>query len=309
MDSAFGNMITEGWLVIYMDDVLVFADTKEECQEWMKQVLQWMKEEDLHLKLTKCTFDQTLVEYLGLVVKDREIHMDLTKLTAVRDWEPPKSIKAVRSLIGFCNFYRKFIPNFSTLTQPLHDLTKQGMVFLWKKEQDNVFIRLKEIFLSAPVICMPDISKPFHVMTNASLTTSRGVLMQANSNVDLHPCAYHSQTFSPAEQNYDLYDWELLAVLHTLKEWRHYLTGTAHPVTIITDHKNLGYFKQPRNLTWKQVQWMLFLQDYDLIWRVEQGVNMRPANALSQKDEVNTTDNNHMVTVLPQDNIHQHHIQ
>ena len=162
MDSAFGNMITEGWLVIYMDDVLVFADTKEECQEWMKQVLQWMKEEDLHLKLTKCTFDQTLVEYLGLVVKDREIHMDLTKLTAVRDWELPKSIKAVRSLIGFCNFYRKFIPNFSTLTQPLHDLTKQGMVFLWKKEQDNVcydfFSPRSSVTLVAPPLTPKDSS-------------------------------------------------------------------------------------------------------------------------------------------------------
>lgn len=96
---------------------------------------------------------------------------------------------------------------------------------------------------------MPEVSKPFHVMMDASLTTSGGVLMQADANGDLHPCAYHSQTFSPAKCNYNIYDWELLAVLHALKEWRHYLTGMAHLVTIITDHKNLGYFKQPHNLT------------------------------------------------------------
>ena len=116
MDSTFGDMIAEGWLIIYMDDVLVFAETKEECQEQTKQVLKWMQEEDLHLKLAKCAFDQMEVEYLGLVVKDGEVHMDPTKLQAVEQWEPPKLVKAVRSFIGFCNFYQKFIPNFSTLT-------------------------------------------------------------------------------------------------------------------------------------------------------------------------------------------------
>ena len=102
-----------------MDDVLVFAETLEECQERTKRVLDRMKEEDLHLKLAKCAFDQTEVEYLGLVVKNGEILMDPTKLKAVEQWEPPKSVKAVRSFIGFCNFYRKFIPHFSAIARPL----------------------------------------------------------------------------------------------------------------------------------------------------------------------------------------------
>ena len=115
MDPTFGDMIAEGWLVIYMDDVLVFAETLEECQERTKWVLDRMKEEDLHLKLAKCAFDQTEVEYLGLVVRNGEVLMDPTKLRAVEQWEPPKSVKVVRSFIGFCNFYRKFIPHFSAI--------------------------------------------------------------------------------------------------------------------------------------------------------------------------------------------------
>ena len=249
MDSTFGDMITEGWLIIYMDDVLVFAETHEEFQEWTKRVLNRMQEEDLHLKLAKCTFDQMEVEYLGLVVKDGEVHMDPTKLKAVEQWEPPTSVKAVRSFIGFCNFYQKFIPNFSALARPLHNLTKKGTTFLWGKEQDKAFIKLKETFLSALVIKMLDTTKPFFVMTDASLTVSGGVLMQKDSNRDLHPCAYHSATFSLAELNYDIYDRELLAIIQALKEWCHYLTGTKHPVVVIMDHKNLGYFKQPQNLT------------------------------------------------------------
>ena len=129
MDSTFGDMIAEGWLIIYMDDVLVFAETLEECQEWTKWVLDRMKEEDLHLKLAKCAFDQTEVEYLGLIVKDGEILMDPTKLKAVEQWKLPTSVKAVRSFIMFCNSYWKLIPNSSALTRPLHDLTKKGVTF------------------------------------------------------------------------------------------------------------------------------------------------------------------------------------
>ena len=199
IDSTFGDMEAEGWLIIYMDDIPAFAETLEECQEWTKRVLKRMQEEDLHLKLTRCTFDQMEVEYLGLVVKDGEVHMDPTKLRAVEQWKLPNLVKAVRLFIGFCNFYQKFIPNFSALAWPLHDLTKKGTIFLWGKEQDDAFIKLKEMFLSAPVIKMLDITKPFFVMTNASLTATGGVLMQKDSNGDLHPCAYHSATFSPAE--------------------------------------------------------------------------------------------------------------
>ena len=208
-----------------------------------------MKEEDLHLKLAKCTFDQTKVEYLGLVVRNGEVLMDPTKLKVVEQWEPSKSVKAIRSFIGFCNFYQKFIPNFSALARPLLDLTKKGVSFYWGKEQDDAFIKLKETFLAAPVIKMPDTTKPFFVMTDTSLTTSGRILMQKDSNRDLHPCAYHSATFSPAERNYDIYDRELLAIIQALKEWQHYLTRTKHLVTVIMDHKNLRYFKQPQNLS------------------------------------------------------------
>ena len=232
MDSTFGDMIMEGWVIIYMDDVLVFAKTKEENQERTKCILERMQEEYLYLKLVKCAFNQMEVEYLGLVVKNREVHMDPTKLRAVENWEPPTLVKATRLFIRFCNFYWNFIPNFSTLMRPLHNLTKKWVTFLWGKEQDDTFVKLKETFCSTPVIKMPNTTKPFFIMTDTSLTTAGGVLMQKYSNGDLHPCAYHSATFSPTEQNYDIYDRELLAVIQALKEWWHYLTGTEHPVTV-----------------------------------------------------------------------------
>ena len=101
----------------------------------------------------------------------------------------------------------------------LIDLTKKGIPFNWGKEQDEAFVKLKETFLLALVIKMPDTTKLFFIMTDASLTASGGILIQKDSNRDLHPCAYHSATFSLAERNYDIYDRELLAVIQVLKEW------------------------------------------------------------------------------------------
>ena len=227
MDSTFRDMIAEGWLIIYMDNVLIFAETIEECQEWTKWVLKRMEEEDLHLKLTKCAFDQTEVEYLGLVVKDSEVLMDHTKLKAMEQWEPPTLVKVVRFFIGFCNFYWKFIPNFATLTWPLHDLTKRGTTFLWGKEQNNTFIKLKEMFLSTPVIKMLDITKPFFVMIDASLTASGGVLMKKDSNGDYHPCAYHSTTLTKTKKGAGIAQYYSTLVMSKVESMKRLTSATA----------------------------------------------------------------------------------
>ena len=125
--------------------------------------------------------------------------------------------------------------------------------------------------------------------------------MQWDGNGDLHPCAYLSQTFSPAEWNYDIYDRELLAVIHALKHWRHYLQGTAHPVTLLTDHKNLTYFHQPQKLSHRQAHWMMFLQDFDLHFIHLPGSAMGPADALSRLLNPDISSDNIDVTVLPDD--------
>src|SRR5580658_3880411 len=203
----------------------------------------------MHLKLSKCSFAVPSVEYLGMIVSENKMEMDPAKLSAIVDWVPPHSVKAVRSFIGFCNFYRKFIPDFSTTARPLHDLTKKGATWSWTTECQKAFDTIKEAFLKKPVLAIPDVAKPFTIMTDASLTATGGVLMQNDSNGDLHPCAYFSKTLSPAERNYDIYDRELLAIMHALHEWRHYLQGTGFPVKVLTDHKNLMYFKQPHKLS------------------------------------------------------------
>ena len=229
------------------------------------------------------------------------IRMDPAKLSAIAAWPPPKMVKAVCALLGFCNFYHKFIPNFSNLVAPLTTLTHKGVTWTWGVDQQSVFSVLLSLFQTAPVLHLPDVSRPFVVMTDTSLIASRGVLMQRDSNGDLHPCAYLSQMFSPAEQNYDIYNRELLSVIHALEHWHHYLQGTTHPVTLLTNHKNLTYFCQPQKLSRRQARWMMFLQDFNLHFVHLPGSAMGPANALSRLLDPDTSSDNIDVTVLPDD--------
>ena len=184
-----------------------------------------------------------------MITGQGKIEMDSVKLSAIKEWKPPASVKGIRSFLGFANFYCKFIPNFSHVVAPLNLLTRKDQPWAWTDLQQRAFETLKSAFSSGPVLSIPDVTHPFSIMTDASLFAAGAILLQSDTNGDLHFCAYFSHTFLPAERNYDIYDRELLAVILALTEWRQYVQGTSHPVTIITDHKNLSYIKDPRKLS------------------------------------------------------------
>src|SRR4029077_5412278 len=138
--------------------------------------------------------------------------------------------------------YRRFIERFSHIVKPLTALTKKETKFEWKTITEDAFQKLKKRFLEAPVLKMPDQEEPFYLETDASAFASGSVLMQKDENGHLHPCGYISRTFSPTEQRYQIYDRELLALIRALEEWKVYLEGAKHPVTVYTDHDNLRYF-------------------------------------------------------------------
>ena len=221
------------------------------------------------------------MEYLGLVIGKGQIRMDPTKLTTIDTWKPPTSVKGIHSFLGFANFYRKFIPNYSNIVAPLTFLTKKDQPWMWTSLQQHTFDHLRKIFSSTPVLTIPDTSCSFSLMTDASFLAAGAILMQRDVNGNLHPCAYFSKMFSLAERNYDTYDRELLAVILALNEWKHYLQGIPFAISIITDHKNLSYIKDPRKLSCRQARWTLFLQDFHIEWIVTPDTQMGPADALS----------------------------
>ena len=264
MNNSFKDMIAKGWLIVYIDDMLITAANKKENIKQTKRILQRMKELDLHLKLKKCKVGVKEVDFLGLVLWPGEIAMDPTKLYGIAEWPIPAKVKDVQSFLGFTNYYRRFIGDYSNIAWPLIDLTKKNQEWKWSPSCQKAFDQLKEEFSKQPILSLPDLNKPFAIATDASKGASGEILLQADSNGEWHPCSYLSQSFSPVKRNYDIYDWELLAVIWGLKTWKHYLQGSPFPVKVFTDHKNLLYFKEPCKLNRRQARWMLDISDYDL---------------------------------------------
>jgi hypothetical protein len=199
MNQTFQKEIAEGWMIVYMDDILIFSKTLEENQKRTRRVLEIIRKETLFLKPEKCTFDAQEVDYLGMIIRPGQIAMDPAKLSSISQWQTPSSVKEVRSFLGFCNFYRHFISHYSDLARPLIDLTKKDTVFAWTQACTDSFEKLKQCFLSEPVLRNPDPSRQFALATDASLVATGAVLLQTDENGAYHPCGYLSQSFNPAE--------------------------------------------------------------------------------------------------------------
>jgi len=147
MNHIFANYLAEGWLIIYMDDLMVHSVDLEEHIMRVCLVLQRLCEHKLSVKLEKCICCTPQAEYLGLIVGEGQISMDPIKLTAINDWKSPTSVSAVRSFLGFCNFYWKFIPDFFNIVQPLLSLMKKTAAWQWLLDCESSFLKLKEAFL------------------------------------------------------------------------------------------------------------------------------------------------------------------
>src|SRR5246500_2535098 len=285
MNEYFRDMINEKWIVIYMDDILIMAKTPKELEERTKRVLQRLKDKDLFLKLEKCKFNQTELEYLGLIISEGQIRMDAAKLAGIKQWPEPTTVKQVRSFLGFANFYCKFIGHYSELAKPLNSLTKKDIKFEWTEECQKAFDTLKEKFLEEPVLKMIDTTKQFVLETDASKWATGAVLKQLGEDRELHPCGYISKTLTTTERNYQIYDRELLAVIHALETWRHALLGSPHPVIVHCDHRNLGFYKKANKVSPRQAQWLSFLQQFNLLWQYVPGSKLIQADALSRRHD------------------------
>ena len=285
MDDIFRTEIIGNMVIIYMDDILIFAKTREELRKKTEAILQKLKDNDLFCKPEKCHFETQEVNYLGFIIRPGHIEMDPVKIDGITKWPTPTKVKEVQQFLGFANFYRKFIENYAKVTKPLDKLRSKKEDWQWTPECDAAFSELKRKFSKRPVLLMPDKAKPFILETDASDVASGAVLRQYDSNGDLRPCGYISRSFSPTEQRYQIYDRELLAIIRALAVWRPYLLGSPHPVTVWCDHKNLTYFKDPKLLTPRQYRWQIILSQYDLKIMHVPGSQLVQADALSRRPD------------------------
>jgi hypothetical protein len=163
MDSTFVNLINEGIIIIYMDDIFIFGPDKETLTRNTKRVLTRIHENNLYLKAPKCESNKHKVEYLGLVIEEEKLSMDPGKLKGIRDWPVATTVKQVRAFLGFNNFYQWFIWHFSKLARPMNELLKKDWQFEWTDKCQSASDLLKKWFTEEPVLMMPDHTRPFQI--------------------------------------------------------------------------------------------------------------------------------------------------
>ena len=261
MNAIFADLIAEGKVAVYLDDILIWSDNIEEHRKIVLEVLQRLQDHDLYLRPEKCEFERSEIEYLGLVIRHGEVSMDPVKVEAVLKWSTPKNLKDVRGFIGFANFYRRFVKDFSKICRPLHDLTKKDVPFVWRDAQQDAFDRLKHAFTTRPVLAIWAPDRLTRMEVDASGFATGGVLYQKCEDDLWHPIAYRSQSMNEAERNYQIWDREMLAIIEALKDWRQFLEGLPQPFEIITDHRNLEFWRTAQHLTRRQARWSLLLAD------------------------------------------------
>jgi len=177
MDTQFADIIATGHVVIYLDDILIFAETIAELTRLTHQVLQRIQDLDLFLRPSKCSFNQTLVEYLGLIISEGEIRIDPIKLKAIQDWPLSQTVKDIQKFLGFCNFYCQFVKDYSHIACPLFNLTKKGQPWNWTLECNTAFKTLRQTMITLLVLMLPDHEKPFTLITDAS-NYAMGVILE-----------------------------------------------------------------------------------------------------------------------------------
>ena len=281
MNQSFRQFLDD-FVIVFLDDILIYSKSLDEHEHHVRKILELLRKEKLYAKESKCEFFQSQVEFLGHIVGRDGLRMMEDKVQAITAWPSPTSVTHVRSFLGAAGYYRKFIKDFSKLASPLSELTKDGVIFTWKAEQEEAFRKLKGAISQRPVLLLPDSKLPFVVHTDASGFAVGGVLQQDQGR-GLQPVAYISQKMLDAETRYPVHEQELLAIIVALRKWRPYLYGTKFKV--LTDHKSLEHFKTQPVLSSRQARWKDTIAEYDFDIVYIKGKTNTVADSLSRRPD------------------------
>ncbi|WVZ58351.1 hypothetical protein U9M48_008630 [Paspalum notatum var. saurae] len=265
MNSVFMDYLDK-FVVVFIDDILIYSKTEAEHEEHLRLVLQRLREHKLYTKLSKCKFWIDEVPFLGHIISKGGIAVDPRKVSAVITWEVPQTPKEVRGFLGLSGYYRRFIENNSKIAKPMTSLLEKDAKFKWTIERQAAFDELKKRLTTTPVLTLPDQQKKFTMYCDASRDGLGCVLMQEGKVV-----AYASRQLRKHEVNYPPHDLELAAVR----------------CEIYIDHKNLKYIFTQNELNMRQRRWLELIKDYDIEIHYYPGKANVVADALSRKSYAN----------------------
>ena len=280
------------FVLIFLDDLIIFSKSYEEHLEHLKLVWKRLIANRLFLRLSKCKFCRTVVQYLGWVIGDGKLAPSQEKVKAVSEWPVPTSKQEVRSFIGFCNFYRRLIKNCSGRMAPLSDLVKDsvpekdGFTDYWKEEAQTAFEDMKQALTSEPVVILASDDKPYLLECDASNAAVGAVLYQQREDTgQWHVVGYMSKRLGGAQSRYDPSKLELLALIVSLRHWRHYLQG-CKCLTIITDNEPLISLRTTKNPSRMLQRWLHFIESFQFTIKHRPGKQNIGSDFLSRRKEV-----------------------
>ena len=284
------------FLLVYLDDLLIYSKTFEEHISHLDRVLTRLEETGLKLKLSKCQFLRKEVSYLGHTISAEGLSCQSEKIAAVRDWPTPTTLKELRAFLGFASYYRRFVHNFARIAGPLHDLVSdedksvehkgkrasRHISVSWTEKHQTAFEKLKHSLTGADVLAYADLTKPFILETDASHDGLGAILSQEQPDGKVKVIAYASRRLRPAEKNpvnYSSMKLELTALKWAVTErFRHYLLGGKF--VVLTDNNPLVHLKTAKLGALEQ-RWAAELALFDFDIKYRPGRN-NPADALSR---------------------------
>ena len=267
-------------LLCYLDDIVVFSEDEEVHLERLRMLFERLRSSSLKLKPSKCQLFQTSIEFLGFIVGADGIRTDPKKVETVRTWPRPVNVREVRSFVGLCSYYRKYVPDFARLCAPLHGMTRKHAVFQWEEKCEAGFQALKSALMQSPVLSMPADEGKYYLDTDASNESIAAVLQQ-EQNGEVKVIAYASRLLRGPEKNYCVTRKELLAVVFYAKAFRNYLLGREFVVR--TDHSALRWLRSTPEPIGQQARWNEILEEFDFVIEHRAGVKHTNADALSRR--------------------------
>ena len=282
------------FVTTYLDDLLVHSKTTNEHVKHLALLFQRMSTAGLTFRGSKCHIGLSSVTYLGHVFSSGGMSPDPEKVSAIRSWATPTDVSSLRSFLGLASYYRRYIHQFANIAAPLYNLTNKGTPFAWDQSCESAFAKLKYALMCAPILKYPDFSvaaKAFQLYTDASAVGIGAILEQSN-----HVVAYTSRSLSESEKQYSVIQKECLAVVHALKQFRHYLLG--RQFSVVTDHAPLQWLSSQK-MEGLLARWALAIQEYDFTIAYRKGLENGNADALSRQNYSNPPNTVAATTQLP----------
>lgn len=279
MESVLSGLHWQTCLV-YLDDIIVFSDTFESHIERLSKVLERIEKAGLKISPKKCQLFQHKVNYLGHIVSSEGVATDPSKVEAVQNWPQPRNVHDVRSFLGTCSYYRRFIKGFAHIAKPLHKLTEKNNKFSWSSECEQAFQLLKNALVTSPILGYPSLDEMFILDTDASAFGIGAVLSQTDGKTE-RVIAYYSKSLSKSERNYCVTRRELLAIIESVKHFHHYLYGKKF--LIRTDHGALRWVLKFKNPEGQVARWLQILSTYVFDIQHRPGSQHGNADGLSRR--------------------------